>query len=313
MVSVAIPQPSLDVAVGDVDRDLAAAFDRIARIDGQVDQHPLQLCGVRGDVPDVIGDVHTDLDRARNDRAQHSLHVAEDRLRVDTLDGDRSAAREGEQPARELHAMAARGLEIAQPLAEPSIPGHRGTQQARVSEDHHQMIVEVVGDASRQGPEGLELLGLPQLVFQASLLGDVAGDPHPSQGFSGFRSDRTREEQQESIAGLVQVEREILDDEVGVAAKLRDLGREVLWISQDRGAEPEEVRHRTPHPGVLSSRAGEIAERAIDQHDEALAVLNEDAQGGRIHDGAQRPPLRRQGRGLSPAVFGGLHALQAEG
>ncbi len=49
-------------------------------------------------------------------------------------------------------------------------------QQFQRAHDNGQHIVEVVGDAAGQLADGLHLLRLAQLVFQAVLLGDIDAD-----------------------------------------------------------------------------------------------------------------------------------------
>jgi hypothetical protein len=59
-----------------------------------------------------------------------------------------------------------------------TLPGESALGQFRSAEDHHENIVEVVGDAPGQGPQRLYLLGLSQLLFQAPVRGEVVKDDH---------------------------------------------------------------------------------------------------------------------------------------
>ena len=49
-------------------------------------------------------------------------------------------------------------------------------QDFGVAVDDHQQVVEVVGDAARQAPDGFHFLRLPELFFQLAALGNVLGD-----------------------------------------------------------------------------------------------------------------------------------------
>jgi hypothetical protein len=62
--------------------------------------------------------------------------------------------------------------------ADRAVQGEVVLRQFRVAKDHHEDIVEVVGHAPGQGPQGLHFLGLPQLVFQVAARGDVTKDQH---------------------------------------------------------------------------------------------------------------------------------------
>ena len=49
-------------------------------------------------------------------------------------------------------------------------------QELRVAGDHHQQIVEVVGDAACETSDGFHLLRLAQLLFESAAFGDVFGE-----------------------------------------------------------------------------------------------------------------------------------------
>jgi len=56
----------------------------------------------------------------------------------------------------------------------PFIELHR--HERGVSLDSHEQVVEIVGDASREGADRLQLLGLQELGFQSFAAGDVDDD-----------------------------------------------------------------------------------------------------------------------------------------
>ena len=59
---------------------------------------------------------------------------------------------------------------------------HRGIgadalqQKLAVSRDHHQQIIEVMGNAAGQTADRFHLLGLPKLLFERPMLSDILGE-----------------------------------------------------------------------------------------------------------------------------------------
>ena len=56
-------------------------------------------------------------------------------------------------------------------------------REVRVAENAYQEVVEVVGYAAGQLPDGLHFLGLAELVLDFTLLGNILGDPHQPHDF----------------------------------------------------------------------------------------------------------------------------------
>ncbi len=57
-------------------------------------------------------------------------------------------------------------------------------QELGVSGDHHEQVVEVMGDAAGEATHGFHLLGLAQLLLQGAALGDVLGEQFEEDGVS---------------------------------------------------------------------------------------------------------------------------------
>ena len=55
-------------------------------------------------------------------------------------------------------------------------------QELGVPGDHHQQIVEVVGDAAGEAADGFHLLRLAELLFEGAALGDVFGEKFEEDG-----------------------------------------------------------------------------------------------------------------------------------
>ena len=82
-------------------------------------------------------------------------------------------AAEGEQLARERGGALGGVGNFLRGAAQARIGAEALEQEFGVAGDHHQQIVEVVRDAAGEPADGFHLLGLTELQFQGSGLGDV--------------------------------------------------------------------------------------------------------------------------------------------
>lgn len=95
-------------------------------------------------------------------------------VKVEHAQGLHLLAAEGEQLAGEIGGPP-RGLEDLLPvMAQGAIRRERVHHQLSVAADDHEQIIEVVGYAPGQLPDGIHLLHLRQLLFQLAAFGDVA-------------------------------------------------------------------------------------------------------------------------------------------
>ncbi len=151
----------------------AALGHGVAGIDAEVEDHLLDLGGVRGHRrqvrrrPELQGDVLAD------HPAQHLLQAVEQGAQIHRGGGQGTVLpAEGQQLVDQgagLRAGAQDALEVAAGVA----GGQVAAQQLAVAHDHLQEVVEVVGDAAGQAADRLHLLGVLHLALEAPLLGDV--------------------------------------------------------------------------------------------------------------------------------------------
>jgi hypothetical protein len=135
-----------------------------------------------------------DLDRLAECRPQQLDGLADQRIDVDLDRVQRLPAGEGEQMARQLRATFGRFVYQFRDGGKLRVLGDGLAQNADGPGDDGQEVVEIVGDAAGQLPDGLHLLRLPGPSFRGLFLGEVAADeempldrlrpcPHPVQHY----------------------------------------------------------------------------------------------------------------------------------
>ena len=99
----------------------------------------------------------------------------DDRVQVEHARLQHLAAAEREQLPRERRG-ARGGLADLVRVAAEALVVEALDQELAVAGDGRQQVVEVVGDATRQPPDRLHLLRLPQLLLEGPLVGEIAND-----------------------------------------------------------------------------------------------------------------------------------------
>ncbi len=102
--------------------------------------------------------------------------LAYQRVEVDQAAVARLRAREGEELTDECGSTVGCGADRCSALDVHALR-KSGHEPLGVPGDHAEEVVEVVRDAAREAPEGLELLRLPELLFELPLLADVEQVP----------------------------------------------------------------------------------------------------------------------------------------
>ena len=88
-------------------------------------------------------------------------------------------AAERQELAREPRGALRARADLVDILAPPVRRGEAAAQVLGVAHDHGEDVVEVVGDAAGQPPDGFHLLRLAQPLFELDPRGDVANDQLP--------------------------------------------------------------------------------------------------------------------------------------
>jgi hypothetical protein len=151
-------------------------------------------------------------------------------------------------------------------------------EQLTIAGDDGQQVVEVVSDSSGQPSDGLDLLGLSELLRQEEALGDVLLDGDVVRCLAGGVDDgRDPCLLAKQLAVLATIEQVAVPHLAGGdgAPQLRvDLGRRLARLQDARVAARDLLRGVTRDPG----------ERRVDVLDVALGV-GDDHRQRRLHDG----------------------------
>ena len=137
----------------------AAVGHRVAGVDGEVDQHLLDLAGVGLDRPQVGRDASLQLDVLAERAAQQLLELGDDVVEVEHLRLHDFAAAEDQQLAGQRgRALARRGGSPRRPprpsASSPADARRRRTRRScRMTREE---VVEVVGDAAGELAEALQ-------------------------------------------------------------------------------------------------------------------------------------------------------------
>ena len=144
-----------DVDARYVDRDPALSLDCVARVDGEIDDHALELRHARAYGAHMLLQRRLERDPRPERAAQQRQQVADDFRRVDRADLELLAPSERHELLDELRAAlagVARSLELLEderPIAE--LFAH----EIEIADEHGQEIVEVVRHTGRQAAERL--------------------------------------------------------------------------------------------------------------------------------------------------------------
>ena len=161
-----------DRAIGRLDGQPAAVRHGVARVDGEVQEHLLDLTGIGRHGSEVRRGHRDELDRLAEEPIEHRVQAADDAVDVEHGGREHLLSAEGQELARERRRLVG-GL--ADPLgidAERVLGGQPPQDEVAVAADDHEQVVEVVSDAARELADGVHLLGLAEL-----LLGLVGGPP----------------------------------------------------------------------------------------------------------------------------------------
>ena len=152
----------------------AAVRHRVACVDGEIDDHLLDLAGVGADGAEPGAGADVELDVLAEQALQRAADLGDDRVQVERPRLEHLPAAEGEQLLRQLGGAVGSPLDLAEVAAKLDVAVRALEQQRGVAGDPGQQVVEVVGDAAGEPAEALELLRVQQLRLQPLPLGDVA-------------------------------------------------------------------------------------------------------------------------------------------
>ena len=166
----------VELGVAGLDGEPAAVGHRVARVDGEVDDHLLDLAGVRLHRAEPGPECRAELDVLTDQAPQQLFQVRDEHVQVQHLGRQHLLATEGEQLAREVGGTP-RGFAD---LFDVFPLGHLGPegleQQVSATEDRGEEVIEVMRDPAGEAPHGFHLLRLTELGLEQLTLGDVFDD-----------------------------------------------------------------------------------------------------------------------------------------
>ena len=161
--AIAIAGRELALAGGDGQGP--APRHRVAGVDGQVHDDLLDLARIDMHAAGLAAQHQLDHDVLADQPGQHSRDVADQIVEIEALGLEHLLAAEGEQLAGQLRGSVGGLADVAEALADRRVvaePEPLELEHAQIAgaEDDREDVVEVVGDAAREGADGLQLLGL---------------------------------------------------------------------------------------------------------------------------------------------------------
>ena len=157
--------------VGGADRELAAVRHGVARIDGEVHDHLLELVQVRLDRPDVAAVTDLELDRLAEQPGEQHGDVGERLVELDHLRPKRLPPRERQELPHQAGGAVGVLLDVHDVLEGRIGRPVVGEEQVGEADDGGQHVVEVVRDAAGELADRLHLLALRELQLERPLLG----------------------------------------------------------------------------------------------------------------------------------------------
>ena len=151
-------------------RKLAAPGHGIARIDGQIQDHLLDLSGIGFHRSELRIGRERILDVLADQAREHLAHFGDDGVQVDHARLQHLHAAEGQQLARHGNGAAGGFLNLLHAFLVESVRAFAVLEQIAIAADDGQQIIEVVRDAARQPAHGFHFVGLAQSFFELPLL-----------------------------------------------------------------------------------------------------------------------------------------------
>ena len=257
--------------------DARRVAQRLRRIGHQVHDDLVDLRVVGVDGRRVGVEVRSQLDRGGHRGPQQVNRLLQRPAQVHGRARQLAMAAERQDALYQLAAAVGRAAHLVE-IRQRLLRGQGGRDQLGVADDGAQQVVEVVRDAAGQRPDGLHLLRLPKPVLQHAARADVHdGAQHEDAAVGGDRV-------QAYLDGDL---RAVLSQAVQVppgahGARLR-LVEETLAVGGVATAEALGHQHVDRPADQLASRVPEQPlDLAVDHHDDAGIVDDEDARGRQL-------------------------------
>ena len=171
------------------ENEFSASRHGIARVHSQVENDLVQLARVNLDDRGRTTRYHRDLDIISHERADKFHNVFESSIQVDQLGLQARFPSEGQQLACEGSAALDGFANIAYVLTRVASGIDAVAKQFGAGGDDAEDVIEIVCNPACQPADSFHLLSLAQMVFGASLGGDVAGNRRRTHDLSSMIAD----------------------------------------------------------------------------------------------------------------------------
>ncbi len=158
-----------------IDLEPAAPRHRVARVDGDVEDHLLELSRVYFHHPRLAFAPNDELDVLAQDALQHGLDVEGEIGNAHELRLHQLLSGEGQELPRQIGGAARRLGHLLDVAPDFVVLGEPRQGEVAVTDDRGEKVVEVVGDAAGQESHRFHLLRLAELLLESEPLGHV---PH---------------------------------------------------------------------------------------------------------------------------------------
>ncbi len=140
-----------------------ALFHRVARVDGEVDHHLLELARVGLDAAQIGSQFEHQLDLIADQTLQHLVHVRQHPVDVEHLALHHLPAAEREQLPRQHRGRLPGAVHLQDVGADRMVLAELLDHELAVPEDAGEQVVEVVRDAAGELADRFHLLRLAEL------------------------------------------------------------------------------------------------------------------------------------------------------
>jgi hypothetical protein len=272
----------------------------------QVHDDLLDLSAVGLDAPQRRPEIEHDRHVVADQALEHHPHVGDDGVEVDQRRRDDLLAAEGQQLAGQARGARAGFLNLGNVRPAVIFALAVGEQQLAEPQNHGQEIVEIMGDTARELSDGVQLLGLAELLLEGETFRDVERDPDAAHRLAALAEvDAARPAQPADLA--IRAERAMLFGKVGAGVIRRRYRRderraiERVHVGDERlertaeGARREAVRFEDAGP--LESSAATSMSQIPTPAASSANRMRSSAPPGSAH--ASRFRSRARGRGAA--------------
>jgi hypothetical protein len=148
--------------------------ERVAGVDHEIEQHLRELGGIDADVERFFAQFQHEFASAPDEPAEDGGVVADEGIKIDDRRMERLPAAEDEELLRQRSALAAGGVDGVDLIEPGGVAGEFGREDFAVAVDDGEEVIEIVGYAAGEAPDGVEALSVDESFLKAAFFRGVA-------------------------------------------------------------------------------------------------------------------------------------------